>query len=1030
MKKTIKKKRQLLCSFYGIVIMLLCFNTNVSAQNLLVTGVVTDEADGLPIPGVSIVVKGTQNGTITNIDGAYSIKAKTGDVLVYSFVGMKIYEQNVTSSQINVAMESESIGLDEVVAIGYGSVKKKEITGAVAHVKAEDLSRVITSDLGTALQGQVAGVNVTASSGAPGAQSEILIRGISSINGESGPLWVVDGVPQEGDPGINPNEIASLDILKDAASCAIYGTRGAGGVILVTTKGGQAGSLKINVNASYGIQNIRSNTYLMDAVEQTYFDKVMLRNLEGATDDQASISIQKQPYAFQNNTDLSKHVFVDNAPVQDYSVNISGGTKDITYSVVAGYYGKKGSLINSDFDRFTTRANTTYKNGRWRIQANVGLKTEKTAFASGGLLTQAIIYNPTMMDYEPGSNEPLEVENGLINQANWVIQSFNNEDNQTANSAFTNFNINFNLLEGLDINTRFAYNFGNNNRKQFHPYQEVYDLQGNLLSDPLSSSVTQISGANEKITSETMLTYKKWFGKHSINAMGVFTIEESSVEGFYGRKYGVIDNSIKVLNGTTLNPDTGSEWPAASDGAIKRIGTLGRIMYNYDEKYLLNVSGRYDGSSKFKKQKWGYFPSISAGWNISQEDFWQGIAGTINSAKLRVSRGTVGNQNIPNYTFAAGITQGLDYAFGAEGSDVLGLGSAQTSYANEYVGWETKIEYNLGLDLAFKNNRITFTAEYYNTQHESLLFPVQAPGSAGVGNESVTLNLGNMTNSGLEFSLGYRDKVGKLGWGINSTYAYNQNEVTKLTGLTGVLYMDDWGLVNGAKDHSQITVLAEGYEAGAFYLYRTDGILDTPEKLANYQKLVPTARMGDLKYIDQNNDGQISEEDRVYSGSGLPQHTINLNVNLDYKGFDFSMQWYSALGHEIMNGANAMAFGYGRHKDLLYQWSEANPTSTIPAYRGDIKEHPNYKGYTDLWLEDGSYLRLKQVTLGYSFSANTLDKIGLGKCRIYLTAQNPLTFTKYTGYDPEVGGGLSSRGLDKGNYPVTAMYMMGINLNF
>ncbi len=1026
------------------IILMMTWSIQAQEKNMMVTGTVVSSADGLGIPGVSVVIKGTMLGTITDMDGNYSLKAEMGDVFQFSFIGMESTEKEVRGKIVDVSMKPDVVSLDEVVAIGYGSVKKKELTGAVAQVKSEDISRVVTSDFGAALQGLVAGVNVTANSGAPGENSNILIRGVSSISGSNTPLFVVDGVPQEGDPRLSTNEIETIDILKDAASAAIYGTRGAAGVILITTKQGEAGSLRVRVNSSYGVEDIRSGTPVMNAVEQTYADFLYHRNLNGTNYTDINLSTLRTSESFQNNTDLGSLVFIDYAPVQEHSINVSGGTKDISYNVIAGYFNKEGVIVNSGFERFNTRANTTYRHGKWRINANVGLTQEKKKSSPGGIITQTIKYHPTMNMIDVDSDEALNTSHSFeSNRVNWVMDSFRNTDVNHRTSAFANFNINLELIKDLNLSTRIGNSFTNDYRHRFSPYQEVYDVDGELVGDPSTNSyVWDLSSRRTALTLDAGLTYQKKFDKHKLTVFLGQSVEKYVYDSFEAKKTAVSNNEIDRLDGAVSNPYASS---MDNDYVNKLIGSIGRIQYDYKSKYLLSASIRRDGSSKFgSDNRWGIFPSASLGWNVSDEGFWQGIKEVANNFKLRASYGTVGNQSFDPYTYSAGITPGINYIFTSQNADggqnnSLVNGYVQTEFANGDVKWETSIQTNIGMDIAFFNNKLTFTAEYYNTNKKDMLMPIQLPGSTGnIPNVNmhnpkssvVVLNVGDMTNQGLEFAMGYRTKTGRVSWGVNGTFSTNKNEVTKVNGMGGFTLLDDGGLISGKKSVSQVTAIAEGYEAGAFFLRPTNGIVDSHEKLAEYQNIRPDARMGDLIYKDTNGDGLISDLDRVYSGSGLVEYEVGLNAQASFKGFDFSMQWYSAIGHEIMNGAKATAYGWGRHKDLLYQWSEANPTSSIPSYKGEPNKHFNYEGHSDLWLEDGTYLRLKEITLGYTLPQVSTRGWGIDKCRFYVTAQNPLTFTDYSGYDPEVGGNVKSRGVDKGNYPVTSLYTVGVNLNF
>ncbi len=1001
------------------------------AQTKTITGVVKD-TQGEPLIGVTVQVQGHETeGVVTDFDGVYRIKTSAEDkYLVFSYIGMvkqrvKI-DRNVKS--LNVTMQEDQMNLDEVVVIGYGAVKKKELTGAVAQVKGDELTEIVTADLGAALQGKVSGVSIVASSGAPGAASEILIRGVTSINGANTPLYVVDGVPQEGDPRISTNEIQTIDVLKDAASCAIYGTRGAAGVILITTKQGEAGKLKIAVDASFGIRDITSGTPLMNTAEQAYFDFVKFRNNDGSLDDKVNIDMIRNPYYIQNDTDLLSHAIVSNANTQNYSVNISGGAKNATYNVVAGYYDEKGIIINSGFKRFNARANMSYNNKKWRVNSSLALNLEDKDEAPGSIITYTLSYAPHMPELKPGNTDDVETpRDGNWSRTNWILESFNTTNNLKGTRANANINVSYDILKGLTASARMGANIYNNIRHKFKPPQNVYDVSsGELISTEKDSYAENSAARNFSLTFDTSLNYKRKFGDHQVGATAVFSLEEYNFDGFSAKRFGVVNSSVESMNGAT------GDQIVHSNAAYKTklIGAIGRVQYDWKGRYLISANIRRDGSSKFSKDnRWGTFPSVSAAWNVSDEPFWSKAEDVVNNFKVRASYGTTGNQSFGAYTYSPTITNGFDYVFGDDASSGQGYGSAQYSFANADVKWETSEQVNVGLDLSFLQNKITLTAEYYQTSKRDMLFPVTLPTSTGT-NQRVVLNVGNMTNKGVELALGYREQIGKVKLGINGTFSTNENRVSGFDGLNGIVMASDGVLIWGANAQSQCTGIAEGYPAGGFFLYKTDGIINTASKLADYQKINPGAKMGDLIYVDSNKDGTISEADRRYSGSGLPEYEIGFNVNLGWKGIDFSMNWYSAIGHELINGSKAMAYAYGRHKDLLYAWSEANPLSNIPAYRGDIKAHENYHAHTDLWLEDGTYLRLKSATLGYTLPSDIMKKAGISQLRVFVSAQNPLTFTKYKGYDPEIGGAITSRGLDRGNYPISSLYMIGLNLNF
>lgn len=1026
LKLLLKKKKNK--SFLLLFFLMIGFTA--FAQTITVKGTVTDAQDNSPIPGVSVVVQGTTNGVSTDFDGVYTIKAKIGDVLVFSYLGMKEQSLKVKNATLNVSLTADVETLEEIIVIGYGSVKKKEITGALVQVNAEDLENVVSADLGGALQGQAAGVNIIASS-EPGGDSEILIRGITSLSGSNDPLYVVDGIVQDGDPRIPPSDIESLNILKDAASTAIYGVRGASGVILITTKQGKPGTLRVRLNASYGVQRRNAAVPLMNSVEQTYFDIVTSRNVNGSFDEDVNLQILQNSQQFQNETDLNKLIFDDNQPIQNHNVNISGGSEDITYNVTLGFFEQKGLQINSDYNRFNVRANTVYEKNKLRIQSSVALMTDERAIPQNFLLSQAVVYRPTQPGIDLNGFDELSQGGDDVNRLGWVIESLRTTNIQKRNRSNVNFNVNYELIKGLQLTGNFGLTKDDLIGKITRPYQEITNSQGLLQSQPANSYLDMRTRFTTNLVGEFGATYNKTILEdHNFTFTAFATLTDNHSEAFTARRRGLTNPDA-----TTLDLATGEQSVTSGfDYEYKSLGLIGRLQYNYKDKYILSSSIRKDRTTSFASNiNTGLFPSTSFAWNAHEESFWSPLKRTINNFRARASFGKSGNDRVGSYAYLPGIVQNLNY-YGNDsttGNETLNLGAIQTVFRNELLSWETTTESNFGVDLAMFKNKLTISADYYNRSNEDMLFPVFLPPSAGGGNNAtVILNVGNMTNKGAELAVGYRGRTGKLGWRMNGTLSTNQNRITKISGDTNFLLTDDFGLVSRASQQSRVTALSVGREVAAFYLWRTDGILDTEEKLAEYQKIDNNARMGDTKFIDQNGDNVLDDNDRVYSGSGLPDFEIGYTFNANYKNWDFSMNWYAAIGQEIMNGFDAWAYGFGRHKDLIYQWSEANGDSTIPAYRNDVRRHNNYLGYSDLWLEDGSYLRLKQVSLGYSIPKKKVEKWGFNRMRFYVRSQNPLTFTKYSGYNPEVGGRITGKGLDKNTGPISIQWIFGMNLNF
>ncbi|WP_163397324.1 SusC/RagA family TonB-linked outer membrane protein [Flavobacterium fluviatile] len=1042
MRKMDKSKRKGL-GFSWILLLLLLFTLGTYAQEITVKGTVIGADDKIPIPGVNVQVKGTSKVESTDFDGNYSITAKVGDLLIFSSIGMKTKNINVQGSTLNVSLNVASQELNEVVVIGYGTTTKKELTGAVGSVKASDIENQITSDLGNALQGQIAGVNVTNSS-VPGASSEILIRGITSISGSNTPLYVVDGIPQEGDPRISPNEVESIDVLKDAASAAIYGTRGASGVILITTKKGKSGAMSVRMDGSYGFERIGDGQPLLNAVDQTYMNMVQDRNLNGSKDDVINIGpLTENPDRFQYDTDLSSLLFIDDASTQNYTLNVSGGDKNLKYSFVGGFFDRKGIIYKSGFQRFNTRANVNFKKDKWTVDIGGGMTSELNNRGAANTVNQLIRYQPTQSLLDVSADNVDSYGGDDFNTNVSILNSLNITDVQKSTRAFTNLSLGYQIFKGLDFSTRVGLNEYNSTRKIFRPTQSVYDAtRQEYYEQP--SSISQDAARRVAITWDASLTYQKTIlDAHKFTFTAAVSRESYENEEFQVSKADISDNNIDVINSATGVASAQSGF----DYKTRLAGYIARLQYDYKGRYLLSSSIRRDGSSRFAEQnRWGMFPSFSLGWNVSEEKFWEPIKGVVSNFKLRFSSGTVGNQNFRDYFYSTSIYRGIDYSFGPSS---LSGGAIQTSIGNTDVKWETSQQNNIGFDLAFLKSKLTITGEYYRTNKEDMLFNLTLPPSVGLDDTSsgflpnstrplynsnqVVLNIGNMVNSGYELAIGYRDNIGKLKYRMNGTFSTNENKVTKIIdGLDKPILTNDSGIIPGpANALTQITAIAKGYEAGAFFVFTTDGIVDTPEKLAAYKKLDPNAQMGDLIYKDNDGDGTVrSSGDRVYAGSGLPKYEIGYSLNLDYRNFDFSMNIYSAIGHEIVNGARATALGYGRGQELLDSYSDVNPTGSLPAYRGIYSAHPNYTPNTDLYIEDGSYMRIRNLTLGYSLSKKVTSAMGIDRFRLYFTGQNLFTFTKYTGYDPEVGGNVNSRGLDKGNYPLSKMYSLGLNFNF
>ncbi len=606
------------------------------------------------------------------------------------------------------------------------------------------------------------------------------------------------------------------------------------------------------------------------------------------------------------------------------------------------------------------------------------------------------------------------------------------ETNTTSTKGFNiNAAANYDIMDGLSINTRVASGFSNALTTQINPLFELYDSDGDLyVSTATRSSIKQNAQYSTNFSWESMLNYDKSFGKHNVKATGVYSMEQYTYQSFYAQKYDLLSNELPSLGATTSTESligVGSGW--SQDRTTALVGMLARLQYNYDSRYMLSASIRRDGSSRFaKSNRWGLFPSISAGWNVSEEDFWTPVKNTISQMKVRASRGTTGNQNFTDYLSSATLTSDYGYAFWGNTGEIYNSGIIQEAYSNANVAWETTVQTNLGFDFGFLNNALTFNADFYVSNKKDMLFPLKIPPVAGTGTDgSVILNVGDMQNKGMEFAFGYRNNIDKLNYRINATVSRNVNTITAMAGTNSRIALGQISLPNVSSQY--ITFLEEGKEAGVFLMMPTDGLVNTDAKLQEYQKLVPSAQLGDLMYVDTNGDGKLDDYDRVDCGSGAPEVELGMNFSFDWKGFDMSMNWYASIGNEIVNGSKICTYQNNTNVDMLYQWSIDNAYSTIA--RWGTANHDNASMIADIWVEDGSFLRLKNFVFGYSIPKSALSKIGFNKIRLYISAENLLTFTKYDGFDPEVGNdGLATRGLDTGSYPVSRMFTGGIQIEF
>lgn len=1003
------------------------------AQGLQVKGVVTSADDGQPIPGVSVVVKGTTTGIITDIDGNYSVNAKSNSTLVFSFVGMKTQEIPVNSKAvINVVMSTEQTDIDEVVVVGYGTQKKSLVTGAISKVSSEDLKKSSDMRVTQALQGKTAGVVISSNSGQPGDQVSIRIRGIGT-NGDAEPLYIIDGLPMSGSGTdiLNSTDVESIEVLKDAASCAIYGARGANGVILITTKSGKKDTkMTVSYDGYYGMQNPWKKLRLLNSQEY-----MMLTN-EAAMNGGLSPKFSAAQIAENTvETDWQDEMFNYNAPKQNHSISLNGGNEKLSYSSSINYFNQEGIVAKgkSKYEKFGYHLNTTAEFGFLKLGSNLnlayinsrGIETN-THFGVG--LGQAINMPPIVpVKYADGSwATPEDYGIGLQEITNPVamLDKVNSNTKTSKIVGGLTAEIDFNkitpALKGLTFKSSYSGEMALVNYRNYNPYYYL-DAMHFTITDKVSHNMNLYSRWNF----ENVLTYDKTIDIHHFTLMAGTTAFKDMHESLSGEKSDVIfDDFEHAYLDNATNPLSASTGGSYSEHTVASL--FGRVNYDLKDRYMLTATIRRDGSSRFgSENKYGYFPSVAGGWVISKEDFMSSYS-AIDMLKLRASWGQNGSENIGDFGYTSIIGNQNIYYFGD--SKTQYNGTQPTRIANPSLKWETSEQTNVGLDLATLDSSLRVTLDYYVKTTKDWL--VTAPVPMLVGNSAPIINGGSVRNSGFEGEVSYKKQFGKLYFNASINGAYNKNEVLDIQNAEKRLQGGDGGF-----GQSGVLYAAVGTPMGVFYGVKTDGIFQTQEEVNTYigttgSKIQPNAKPGDIKFIDANGDGKISDADRVTMGSPYPDFTGGLNLNLEYKGFDMNMFIYAALGQEVydatrrydMNGTNYRA-------DWLNRWTGPGTSNYYPRVTF-VDDNQNMKTVSDFFIHDGSYVRLRNITLGYTLPKNMTEYLKIKNIRFYVTAENLLTFTKYKGYDPEIGGGVFSNGIDHGIYPQARTVIGGVNITF
>ncbi|WP_086478170.1 SusC/RagA family TonB-linked outer membrane protein [Arenibacter amylolyticus] len=999
----------------------------------IVSGTVTD-SNGYPLPGASITLK--ENSTIgvqTDFDGNFSIEVPNPQTtLVIRYLGFMTQEVIVgNQSQINIIMEEDAQSLDEIVVVGYGTQKKSDVTGAISTVKSEELTKVVSTNPVDALQGRVSGVTVTQSSGSPGSASDIMIRGIGSF-GNNQPLYIVDGV--QADPYfIDSNNIASIEILKDAASGAIYGTRAANGVVIISTKKGKSGKPKVEIGSSLSMNTVRKKMNLLDA--QGYIDvhTQMYQNAGAALPQYLT-----NPPA--TNTDWINETHRDGL-LHLQNVRVSGASEFVDYSISGNFADETGILLGSEFTKKGISANIGTKKGRLNIKTNLTYsETYREDFKFS--LRETYFISPLIPVLDSSKESGYGFRSGDIPDHRNPVGEAKFFDGYTKLKYFLgNVNIGYEIIDGLNFNSNFSLSNLANYTYNFHQPFRVRDVQ----DDPQRefSFISEYNSEFRRLNQEYTLNYEGEIGKNTFQLLaGYQRISEPFKETYaQGEGYKLDEDNNKVPaiildpNFNTLNAFNDGTYSANGTNAkYALVSQFGRVNYTYDNKYLFQASVRRDGSSKFgKNNKYGVFPSYALGWKITDEEFMKDQE-LFNFLKLRYSWGQAGNDSaLGYYDYVALISQGKSqndggYVFGNPQNS--SLGSIARSLQNDNLQWETNTSSNFGLDFAALGNKLTGAINYYNSTTEDLLIIKEVSPSAGINNPVV--NVGEFQNKGIEIELGYTNKDNDFQYSLFSTFTTINSEVTKLSNENQVLF--GTGLLFGS-DHF-VNQTRINHEPGAYFLPVADGIFQNQAEVDAHSVagnlIQPDAAPGDIRFIDQNGDGIINSEDETYQGTAIPKYEYSLNLSANYKGFDFNVFFQGVGGNKIYNGNDfrllSMDTGRNFRTATLNSWTPSNTNTDMPrAVLGDPNQ--NNRASTR-FLQDGDYLRLKTIQLGYSFPESLIDNTFINRLRLYATGQNLLTFTKYDGLDPEVGGSILSRGIDINLYPKYKSVILGLQLQF
>ncbi|MBR1688937.1 MAG: TonB-dependent receptor [Prevotella sp.] len=1054
--------------FLFLLLSFIIMSATALAQKRTISGVVVDNSNE-PVIGASVVEKGTSNGSVTDFDGNFSVSVQPGATLVISYIGYQTQEVKAQDN-LRITLQTDDKLLDEVVVVGYGVQKKSVVTASIAKVNSEDLASTAPLRMDNALKGLASGVQVTSSSGQPGAAARVRIRGVGSMNAGSDPLYIVDGMPIEGGLDyLNPSDIESLEVLKDAASGAIYGARAANGVVLVTTKKGKEGKVSVNYNFSQGWQSAWKHRDVLNAT-----DYAVLINEGYINAGQAAP--YANPYAFAESTDWQDLVFNDNAPVQNHELSVSGASEKVNYYLSLGYYTSEGIIggnwDRSNYNRLTLRSNTKYnifdktKDRKWLNKLDVAVNLSYARIHSksidanawqGSVLGSALALPPILKPYKDGQEALDEIDYNTANIANYVpfytgrtdangirqiymtpgtdYHEFGNPlamlalpgDKGWSHKLVANVAADLQLYDGL------TYHFSYGADQSFwgsDGYTPIYFIRVGTESDHTAAYSTK--GDNTVWQIENTLSFAKEIDGHSFNVVLGQSAKKSYGSYLYGNRHDIIGLNRPYIDASTGTSVEGKQSVSGAPYDVSTLASLfGRISYNYDERYMAEVTVRRDGSSKFgPDNKYATFPSFSLGWNVMNEKFMEPTRNWLTNFKVRFSWGKNGNEAIPNFLYTVNAATGgnNNYLLGRE--ELPATGSKASHLPNSKLKWEESEQTDFGLDFGFFNNKLTFTVDYYIKKTNGML--LQMPIPTYIGEAKPWGNVGEMKNSGVEFEASYKFRIADAKFRVSGNLSYLKNELVNYGNETGFQELD------GFQGTGTITAAKNGEPFPYFYGYKTDGIFQNKAEVDEYLARQTDGKThtvnanpvpGDVRFLDTDGDGVITENDRVRIGKGTPDWTYGINIAAEWRGFDFSAMLQGVWGNDIFDATRRVDVEKQNLPAwMLGRWTGEGTSNKYPRFvYGDKTQ--NWAA-SDLYLTDGAYMRLKNIQLGYTLPKNILRQIGIDRLRVFVAAENLLTISKYAGMDPEISSGATSLGVDYGVYPQARTWTVGFNLGF